>query len=406
MIPIVGYDFCKSFTAVHSPDGSQTDYQMKLTIIRGDGVSSAGTLYLDSKSTNWPNDIRFTKVDGVSLLSFWREESDATDGTWWIEVDSIPDPADFTGYVHVGDADATDASDIVNTFIFGDHFTGTLTDNWEGDTGDCSVASSILTVVGSGGGWKNIRSKSTFSGDIALRAKAMLTWSTSETMGLLALIDNYISSYVNTVMAYTHVTFPNYSSWICANPTGSTSIGNNGCVNDYHIFDYIRLISGTDTVKMYLDSLQVGSDTTIKVPIVDLYALIGSLRPSNYLDWVVIRKCTYNEPTFGAWGDWEGSASYPTVTTQEATNYTKNTCLANGNITDTGGENATRRGFCYIAGLSGTPTITDSIAYDDGDFGTGAYTKTITGLKPGFNYRIRAYATNSQEQVMVQQFRC
>lgn len=68
----------------------------------------------------------------------------------------------------------------------------------------------------------------------------------------------------------------------------------------------------------------------------------------------------------------------PTVTTQAATNITKNSFTGNGNITATGGTNATRRGFCYKVGTSGDPTIADSIAYDDGDFGTGAFTKNIT----------------------------
>jgi hypothetical protein len=71
------------------------------------------------------------------------------------------------------------------------------------------------------------------------------------------------------------------------------------------------------------------------------------------------------------------------------------TCTGNGNITDTGGENCTRQGFCYKVGTSGDPTTSDSVAYTDGSFGTGAYTEGITGLTPGTGYRVRAYAVNS-----------
>ena len=85
----------------------------------------------------------------------------------------------------------------------------------------------------------------------------------------------------------------------------------------------------------------------------------------------------------------------PTVTTQDATDIAKTSVTGNGNITATGGANATRRGFCYKAGTSGDPTTADSVAYDDGDFGTGAFTKSITGLTPGTAYRVRAYAVNS-----------
>ena len=85
----------------------------------------------------------------------------------------------------------------------------------------------------------------------------------------------------------------------------------------------------------------------------------------------------------------------PTVTTQDATSVAQTTCTGNGNITATGGANATRRGICYKVGTSGDPTTADSVAYDDGDFGTGAFTKAITGLTAGTGYRVRAYATNS-----------
>lgn len=85
----------------------------------------------------------------------------------------------------------------------------------------------------------------------------------------------------------------------------------------------------------------------------------------------------------------------PTVTTQAATDVTTESCTGNGNITDTGGVNCTRRGFCYMEGTEGDPTTANSVVYDDGDFGTGAYQKSITGLSPETGYRVRAYAVNS-----------
>jgi len=81
----------------------------------------------------------------------------------------------------------------------------------------------------------------------------------------------------------------------------------------------------------------------------------------------------------------------PTVTTQAATNITYNSATGNGNITDTGGENATERGFEYKEGAEGEV----SKVYDTGDFGTGAFSKEITDLKPGTLYYVRAYAKNS-----------
>jgi len=85
----------------------------------------------------------------------------------------------------------------------------------------------------------------------------------------------------------------------------------------------------------------------------------------------------------------------PTVTTQAATNVEATTATGNGNITAIGGATVTRRGFCYMVGTSGDPTTANSVAYDDGSFTTGAYTKEITGLSTGTNYRVRAYANNA-----------
>jgi len=85
----------------------------------------------------------------------------------------------------------------------------------------------------------------------------------------------------------------------------------------------------------------------------------------------------------------------PVVTIQDATDVAATSITGNGNITEIYQENATRRGFCYIEGTTGDPTVADSVAYDDGSFGTGAFSKSITDLSPGTNYRIRAYAVNS-----------
>ena len=86
-----------------------------------------------------------------------------------------------------------------------------------------------------------------------------------------------------------------------------------------------------------------------------------------------------------------------TVTTQEESAVTSTSLTGNGNITDTGGfgSDVTRRGFCYMEGDSGDPTTANSTVYDDGTFGTGAFTKSITGLTPDTSYRIRAYAVNA-----------
>lgn len=92
----------------------------------------------------------------------------------------------------------------------------------------------------------------------------------------------------------------------------------------------------------------------------------------------------------------ETSFYAPTVTTQACTDITGYSAKGNGNITSTGGATVTTRGFCYMPGTSGDPTTANSKVYDTGSFGTGAFSKTIPNLSPSTNYRVRAYAINSE----------
>ncbi len=83
--------------------------------------------------------------------------------------------------------------------------------------------------------------------------------------------------------------------------------------------------------------------------------------------------------------------STPTTTTQSATNITTTTATLNGNITATGGEANTERGFDI--GTDNTYTMTDIT--ENGSHSTGAYTGTATGLTCGTTYHYRAYSTNT-----------
>jgi hypothetical protein len=80
----------------------------------------------------------------------------------------------------------------------------------------------------------------------------------------------------------------------------------------------------------------------------------------------------------------------PTVTTDPATSVTETTAVVNGTITDTGGADATVKGFNY-----GTSIAYDTTSLNSGAFGVGAFSATLTGLVCGTTYHFQAYATNS-----------
>lgn len=89
--------------------------------------------------------------------------------------------------------------------------------------------------------------------------------------------------------------------------------------------------------------------------------------------------------TFGAVG------LPPTVTTTSITNIEKKTATSGGNVTSDGGYSVTARGVCWA--ITQNPTTANSKTTDG--TGTGSFSSSLTGLKPGTTYYVRAYATNS-----------
>ena len=81
----------------------------------------------------------------------------------------------------------------------------------------------------------------------------------------------------------------------------------------------------------------------------------------------------------------------PTVTTTAASAVTGTTASSGGDVTADGGASVTARGVCWST--SANPTTSNSTTSDG--TGTGAFTSAITGLSPGADYHVRAYAANS-----------
>lgn len=79
----------------------------------------------------------------------------------------------------------------------------------------------------------------------------------------------------------------------------------------------------------------------------------------------------------------------PTVTTGGSSSITSASAICAGSITSMGGSHPTIRGIQY--GLTETATWN---VHETGSFGTGSFSKNLTGLSPGTTYYYRAYATN------------
>lgn len=82
--------------------------------------------------------------------------------------------------------------------------------------------------------------------------------------------------------------------------------------------------------------------------------------------------------------------SAPTVSVSAASAVATSTATFNGSIDDTGGANATTRGFEY-----GTTDSYGTIVSTNGSYDTGSFSSNVTGLACSTLFHYRSYATNS-----------
>ncbi|MBA7599357.1 hypothetical protein ES703_06389 [subsurface metagenome] len=110
-----------------------------------------------------------------------------------------------------------------------------------------------------------------------------------------------------------------------------------------------------------------------------------------------VRAYAYNSEGYG-YGDQVEfdtlAMTSPTTTTQAVTAILGTTATGNGSITDTGGENPSKRGVCW--NTTGSPTVADDKSEETDSFGVGAFSRPMTGLVIDTHYYVRAYAYNSQ----------
>jgi len=85
----------------------------------------------------------------------------------------------------------------------------------------------------------------------------------------------------------------------------------------------------------------------------------------------------------------------PTVLTSNVDDISYGSARAYGTIISSNLSNIIEYGFVYMEGISGDPTINDEKVFVEGHF-VGAYDLNITELKHNTDYRIRAYAINSE----------
>jgi len=308
----MSFNFAKVLYISGSPDGTQTNYQMKLIINRGAGTDSAGTIYLNNNSLNWPYDIKFTNADGV-VLDYWRESYDTAQQIVWIEVDKIFTVGE-TIHVNYGKADETDKSNGDNTFPFFDHFEGSSLNTSKWNTyGLNSVSNSEVTVDGNTYTYDNSRiwAKTGFGYNYAIRVKWKRTlWKWWSALGIGFNgnwgISREVTQYANVYGYGYDNNYSPYLRFITNNgvSTTTTTLYSNMQTDVYYTTDIIR--NGTINAIALLNDDNKTTHTT-NLPTIncepDIYARGGIDRANDketrvVVDWIFVRKCTDNEPVW------------------------------------------------------------------------------------------------------------
>jgi hypothetical protein len=110
--------------------GAGFNYQIQLDVHYGEGVSNGKDVYCNEFCQRDFDDIRFTESDGVTLLSYWREEFTLEDiATFWVKINEDLEN-NITIYMYFGNRDAVSVSSGDETFIFFDDFESGTFEKW------------------------------------------------------------------------------------------------------------------------------------------------------------------------------------------------------------------------------------------------------------------------------------
>ncbi len=284
----------KSITLSNS-GSTLTNYQVKVDVT-----------YDSDMQTDF-DDIRFRASDGTTALDFWLEsKTDSTSAVFWVEVPSIPNGSS-TIYMYYKNSLATSASNGSNTFTFFDDFPGSSLDSgkWN-STGDApTVSSGIATVKTTTGIPTYIETDTTHAADYALRSR-LKSKHFGNTNGL-SYCTEALQWYGTGGDQYNGSNFAYYNSYggnhFAYNGSNEEQTAMDGWSADtYAILDVMR----NSTTSVIFKVNNANQKTLSNYPASGAGAIRFTTFEENNseinLDWVLVRKYTYTEPTISSWG--------------------------------------------------------------------------------------------------------
>jgi hypothetical protein len=108
---------------VNPTSGAGQNYQKRIIVHFGAGISSGEDVYLDGKCRTDFGDIRFTNSSGAFALDYWMEEKvNSNYAVFWVKISDDLNVYNVKIFIYYGNAGATPTSNGDSTFIFFDDF--------------------------------------------------------------------------------------------------------------------------------------------------------------------------------------------------------------------------------------------------------------------------------------------
>lgn len=302
-----GWNYRQSHVVECSEAGFLTDYPMKIIVERRSGSSNGNTIYVDTDCTPDFSDIRFTDYSETIVLDYWLESVDGTAATFWVEVPVIipASPSRNIIYVYYGNSGAPYIGDGEATFTFFDDFEdGSIdTNKWDIEQGTPTESDGQLHAKGSATEEERdvIYSDSTFDINHAVVAQV----ATGTHFGHIPNIRNRLPYSTDALTAY-----PSGSYWVfnTRNDASNTQTLETGADSDWHVWeirwtaDRGELINtdGSEWDVVHTENVPTSADSLH-------VSLIGGSSTGNDSDveFVLVRKYVYPEPSHGDWGEEE-----------------------------------------------------------------------------------------------------
>ncbi|NOR85055.1 DUF2341 domain-containing protein, partial [archaeon] len=278
----------KSITLNHS--GALTDYQTKLTIA-----------YESEMLSNF-DDIHFVTDSGAHIPYWIENKTDGVTAEVWIKSNLTDGNTNI--WMYYGNAGLSSGSDIVNTMIFGDDFSGSSlnTNNWDvlAYGGFTSVANGLLTISGGvEGQYTGIKGKIPIDQNSIFES---YYYTGGDVIGVFGL-SNTPTSPVDSLTIYERDN--NYASSISglySNNEGSvTSSGYIGSspthlLNQWKNFKIIWTL--TQGIFKNNDNTIFTANSNIPDEALYAYLSIESFYDTHQFDYIFVRKYTATEPTY------------------------------------------------------------------------------------------------------------